>query len=191
MSKAEKFLKRTDFSNWRKGMTVHTQMERGEIKDLSMTSKILVIADASWQASLLIPGVFQMIQNHQTSVNAIFISCLLEPFKKNLGPNTLYFLVEEEKKALRKIKDYFAGMNIPYDLKVITASPLETVLNEVKCRDHGLIILQGEFIKIWEEDRGNHGPCSQAINRLNRPILVINKSNENSLSYPDFDSKIL
>ena len=165
-------------------------MKRGEMKDLSMTSKILVIADASWQASLLIPDVFQMIQNHQTSVKAIFISCLLEPFKKNLGPNSLYLLMEEEKKAIIRIKDYFAGMNIPYDFEVITTSPLETVLKKMKSRDHGVIVLQGEFIKIWREDQVNDGLCSQAISKLSRPILVINKSMEGSLSYPEFDSKI-
>ena len=142
-------------------MTVHTQMEGGQMKDLSMTSKILVIANASWQ-----------------------------PFKKNLGPNSLYLLMEEEKKAIIRIKDYFAGMNIPYDFEVITTSPLETVLKKMKSRDHGVIVLQGEFIKIWREDQVNDGLCSQAISKLSRPILVINKSMEGSLSYPEFDSKI-
>lgn len=60
----------------------------------------------------------------------------------------------------------------------------------MKSRDHDLIILQGEFIAIWKEDQVNDGLCSQAISRLNHPILVINKSMEFALSYPDFNSKI-
>ena len=82
-------------------------------------------------------------------------------------------------------------MNIPYDFKVITASPLETILKEMKSCDHGLIIIQGEFIAIWNEDQVNNGLCSQAISRLNHPFLVINKSMEGALSYPDFNSKFL
>ncbi len=130
-----------------------------------MISKILIIADASWQASLLILDAFQMIQNHQMSVKAIFISCLLEPFKKNFGPNTLYLLMEEEKKVLKRVKDYFTKMDIPYNFKVITASPLETVLNEMEGGDQDLIILQGEFLKIWKGDQVNYGLCSQAIDQ--------------------------
>jgi len=172
-------------------MTVHTQMERGEMGSPSMIFKILIIADASWQVSLLIPDVLQMIRKQQTSVRAIFISCLLEPFKKNLGLNFLYPLMEEEKKALIRIKDYFVGMNIPYDFKVITASPLEPVLGEMKRHDPDLIVLQGEFIAIWKEDQENGGLCSQAISKLNHPFLVINKSMQGALSYPDFNSKFL
>ena len=171
-------------------MEFEIQVNRDKRENLLTTSKILFFADASWQASLVIQDVFQMIQNHPMSAKAIFISYLLDPFKKNLGPNTLYFLMEEEKKALTRVRDYFAGMDIPYSFKMITASPLETFLREVE-GSYDLIILQGEFLKIWREDRVNHGPCSQAINRSKCFVLVINKSKESSLSYPDFNSKIL
>jgi len=154
-----------------------------------MISNIYVIADASWQASLLILDAFQMIQNDQMRVKAIFISCLLEPFKKNLGPNTLCLLMEEETKALRRIKNYLTRMDIPHNFKVITASPLETVLNEMEGGDQDLIILQGEFLKMWIKDQVNYGLCSQTIYRSNCPILAINKSDEDSLSYPHFDSE--
>lgn len=171
-------------------MQFEIQVNREKRKKLSTTSKILFVVDASWQASLVIQDVLQMIQNHPMSAKAILISYLLDPFKKNLGPNTLYFLMQEEKKALTRVRDYFAGMDIPYSFKVITASPLETFLGEVK-GNYDLIILQGEFLKIWREDRVNQGPCSQAINRSKCFVLVINKSKEISLFYPDFNSKIL
>lgn len=154
-----------------------------------MISNILIIADASWQASLLILDAFQMIQNHQMSVKAIFISCLLEPFKNDFGPNTLYLLMEEEKKALKRVKDYFTRNDIPYNFKVITAFPWETVFNEMEGGNQDLIILQGEFLKMWREDQVNYGLCSQAIYRLNCPVLVINKSDEDLISYPHFDSQ--
>jgi len=38
-----------------------------------------------------------------------------QPLKKNLALNSLYLLVERWGKALIRIEDYFAGMNIPYD----------------------------------------------------------------------------
>lgn len=160
-----------------------------------MISTVLVVADLSWKVSLLIPDVFhpdvfQMIRNHSMSVNAILLSCLLEPFKKNLGPNTLYLLMGEEKKTLKKIEDYFAGMSIPYNFKVVTANPWEAVLNEVEGGNYDLIILQGEFLKMWNMDGANYGLCAQSIHRINCPVLVINNSHEDSLSYPDFDFRI-
>jgi hypothetical protein len=60
-----------------------------------MISKVLLIADATWQASVLILDAFQGIEVHPMEVRGIFLSCLIEPFKKNLGPNTLYLLLEE------------------------------------------------------------------------------------------------
>jgi len=38
-----------------------------------------------------------------------------QPLKKNLALNFLCLLVERWGKALIRIEDYFAGMNIPYD----------------------------------------------------------------------------
>ena len=38
-----------------------------------------------------------------------------QPLKKNLALNSLYLLVERGGKALIRIEDYFAGMNIPYE----------------------------------------------------------------------------
>jgi nucleotide-binding universal stress UspA family protein len=146
-------------------------------------SKILIIANASRQASLLILDAFQIIQKHQPSVRAIFLSCLSELFKKNLGPNTLNYLVKEQEESLERVRNYFTRMEIPYSFKVITASPWETILNEAEKGDQDLIILQGEFLKIWRQDTLDYGLCSHAIYRLSCPILLINQTEEASLSH--------
>jgi hypothetical protein len=148
-----------------------------------MISKILVIANASRQASVLILDAFQIIQEHQPSVRAIFLSCLSELFKKNLGPNTLNYLMKEEKESLERVRNYFTRMDIPYSFKVITASPWEIILNEIEKGDQDMIILQGEFLKILREDTLNYGLCSHAIYKLNCPILLINQTEEASLSH--------
>jgi len=148
-----------------------------------MISKILVIANASRQASVLILDAFQMIHKHKPSVRAIFMSCLSEFFKKNLGPNTLNHLMKEEKGSLERVRNYFTRMDIPYSFKVITASPWEIILNEIEKGDQDMIILQGEFLKILREDTLDYGLCSHAIYKLNCPILLINQTEEASLSH--------
>jgi hypothetical protein len=154
-----------------------------------MISKILVIASATREGSVSILDAFQIIQKGQPSVKVIFASYLCDPFRKRLGPNTLNHWMKEEKECLERVKNYFARMDIPYDFKVITVPPWKMVFNEIKDGMHDLIILHGEFLKMWREDQVNYGLCSQAIYRLNCPVLVINKSDEDLISYPHFDSQ--
>jgi hypothetical protein len=111
------------------------------------------------------------------------MSCLSEFFKKNLGPNTLNHLMKEEKGSLERVRNYFTRMDIPYSFKVITASPWEIILNEIEKGDQDMIILQGEFLKILREDTLDYGLCSHAIYKLNCPILLINQTEEASLSH--------
>ena len=132
--------------------------------------------------SVLILDAFQMIQRHQPRVEAIFISQLSELSKKNLGPNAMNYLIQEERESLERVKNYFTRLDIPYKFKVITGPPWQTVLTKVECGDQDLIILQGAFLKIWREDTLDDGLCFQAIFRLNCPILMINESKENLLS---------
>jgi len=153
-----------------------------------MISKILIIASATREASVSILDAFQIIQKGQPSVKVIFASYLCDLFKKRLGPNTLNHWMKEEKECLERVKHYFARMDIPYDFKVITVPPWEMVFNEIKDGVHDLIILHGEALKMWRKDGANCGLCSETIYRSNCPILVINPSEEDSLSYEHFNS---
>jgi hypothetical protein len=91
--------------------------------------------------------------------------------------------VKEQEESLERVRNYFTRMEIPYSFKVITASPWETILNEAEKGDQDLIILQGEFLKIWRQDTLDYGLCSHAIYRLSCPILLINQTEEASLSH--------
>ena len=156
---------------------------------MTMISKILVIASATREASVSILDAFQIIQKGQPSVKVIFASYLCDLFKKRLGPNTLNHWMKEEKECLERVKIYFARMDIPYDFKVITVPPWEMVFNEIKDGVHDLIIFHGEALKMWRKDGANCGLCSETIYSSNCPILVINLSEEDSLSYEHFNSK--
>jgi hypothetical protein len=154
-----------------------------------MISKILVIVSATKEASVSILDAFQLIQKGRPSVKVIFASYLCDLFKKRLGPNTLNHWMKEEKECLEMVTNYFTRMDIPYDFKVISVPPWEMVFNEMKDGVHDLIILHGEAIKIWRKDGANCGLCSETIYSANCPILVINRSEEDSLSYEHFDSE--
>ncbi len=120
-----------------------------------MISKILLIVSTTGEALVSILDAFQIIQKDQPSVRAIFISYLSDLFKKSLGPNTLNHWMKEEKECLERFKNYFARMDIPYDFKVITVPLWEMVFNEIKDGVQDLVILQGEFLKMWRKDEAN------------------------------------
>jgi hypothetical protein len=50
------------------------------------------------------------------------------------------------------VKNYFTRMDISYDFKAITVPPWEMVFNEIKEDVNDMIILQGEFLKMWRKD---------------------------------------
>lgn len=139
-----------------------------------MISKVLIIADASSQAWLLILDALRTLRKDNLhSVRAIFVSFLSETLKMNLGPNVLSLLLEDEREALGKTKEYFDRMNIPYDLKVIIAPPWKTVLNEIKDWNHDLLILQGEFLDFWKEDAARCCPYREMMESQKYSILTI------------------
>jgi len=154
-----------------------------------MISKILIIVSAIREASGSILDAFQIIQKGQPSVKVIFASYLCDLFKKRLGPHTLNHWMKEEKECLERAKNYFARMDIPYDFKVITVPPWEMVFNEIKDGVHDLIILHGEALKMCRKDCANCGLYSETMYSSNCPILVINLSEEDSLSYNHFSSE--
>jgi hypothetical protein len=155
-----------------------------------MISKILVIASATRDAAVSILDAFQIIQKGRPSVKIIFASYLCDLFKKRLGPNTLNHWMKEEKEGLEMVKNYFSRMDIPYDFKVITVPPWEMVFNEIKDGVHDLIILHGEALKMWRKERTICGLCSETIYSSNCPILVINQSEGDSLSFEHLNSDI-
>jgi hypothetical protein len=115
-------------------------------------SKVLVIADASSQAWLLISDALRKPgKDHLQSVRVIFISFLSETLKMSLNPKVLNLLLKEERETLEKAKKYFDQINKPYDLKVIIAPPWKTVLDEIGDGNHNLLILQGKFFDLWGE----------------------------------------
>jgi hypothetical protein len=147
-----------------------------------MISNILIISDATRQASVSILDAFQMIQKNQPSVKIVFISYLSDLFKKGLGPNTLNHWMQEEKECLEKVKDYFIRMNIPFDDAVIPVPPWMMVFDQIKDGAHDLIVLQGEFLKMWKKEDTHCAICSDSVSKLKCPILVIH-SNENTVHY--------
>lgn len=145
-----------------------------------MISKLLIIASATREASVSILDTFQIIQKSQPCVKVIFASYLSDLFKKSLGPNTLSHWMKEEKECLEKVSNYFARMDIPYDFKVITIPPWETVFHEMKDGVHDLIIIPGEFLQMWRKEEANCALCSDAISKSKCSILVIHSNEETS-----------
>ena len=143
-----------------------------------MISKVLVIAGTTKQSSISVLDAFQMVRKDQLRVKAIFASYLSDLFKKSLGPNTLSYWTKEEEHSLATIKSYFTRMDIPCDFKVITVPPWQMIFEEIKDGDHDFIILQGEFLRKWRNEKSNCTLCSEMILKLRYPILIINSEEE-------------
>jgi len=137
-------------------------------------SKVLIIADPLSQALISVFDALQTLRkDHLQSVRVIFISFLSETLKKNLGPNVLSLLLEDERETLRKTKEYFDRMNIPYDLKVIIAPPWKTVLDEIRDGNYDLLILQGEFLDFWKQYATRGCPYREMMESQKYSILTI------------------
>jgi hypothetical protein len=122
------------------------------VEKMKISTKVLVIADASSQAWLLISDALRKLgKDYLQSVRVIFISFLSETLRMSLSPKVLNLLLKEERETLEKSKKYFDQMNTPYDLKIMIASPWKTVLDEIGDGNHDLLILQGEFFDLWKK----------------------------------------
>jgi hypothetical protein len=140
-------------------------------------SKILFVADASKEALTSIVGALGVIKKDPLSVRVIFLSFLSVLSQKNfvpLGPNTLFLLTQEERQILESFKAHFGRMNIRYSLDSITMPAWQVIFDEMENGDQDLIILQGQFLDVWN---GNlHANCSPKC-----PVLVINHHKEELL----------
>ena len=113
-----------------------------------MVSKILVIADATTEAVELVLEALTAIHSDQLHIKVLLISGLSGISPKNLGPNILALWMREEEKALRRARDYFTMNDIPYDLRMMPATPWQAVSKEIEGQQHDILILQGEFANI-------------------------------------------
>ena len=145
------------------------------------TQKILAIADASRETLNPILDALRIVQKERLAIRIILLSFLSVLSKKQsepLGPNTLFLLMQEEQDILEKVRNQFNMMDIPCSLKLITSPAWEEILDEMERGDQDLIILQGQFLKMWNESPRDFGLCTHAIFRPKCPVLVINQPEE-------------
>jgi hypothetical protein len=119
-----------------------------------------------------------MVRKDQLNVKAIFASYLSDLFKKSLGPNTLSHWTKEEEDSLARVKGYFNRIDIPYDFKIIIVPPWQMIFEEMKDEEYDFIILQGEFLRKWRNEKANCVLSSEMILKLRCPILIINSEEE-------------
>jgi|MudIll2142460700_1097286.scaffolds.fasta_scaffold507357_1 hypothetical protein len=118
-------------------------------------SRILFIADASGEALTSIVGALGVIKKDPLSVRVIFLSFLSVLSQKNfapLGPNTLFLLTQEEREILESLKTHFRRTNIRYSFDFVTMPAWQVIFDEMGNGDQDLIILQGQFLKVWREN---------------------------------------
>jgi len=151
--------------------------------NLMMTHKILAVADASRDAMTSILEVLRVIRKDSLSLRIIllsFLSVLSEKDWKFLGPNTLFLLVHDEKGVEESFREYLIKMNIHCSLRLATSPVWEGILEEMRDGDLSLIILQGRFLKIWEESTEDAGLLPHASCRPKCSMLAVNQREETS-----------
>jgi len=145
------------------------------------TQKILAIADASIETLNPILDALRIVQKERLAIRIILLSFLSVLSKKQsepLGPNTLFLLMQEEQDILEKVRNQFNMMDIPCSLRLMTSPAWKEILDEMESGDQDLIILQGQFLKMWNESPRDFGLCTHAIFRPKCPVLVINQPEE-------------
>lgn len=151
-------------------------------KVVSMISTIPIVADASKEALDLVLEAFQRLRKGQLEIRGFFISCLSEPFLKHLDPNILSILLKDEVGTLEIGEYYFDHMNIAHHFELISPRHWQTVFEEVKVGDLDLIILQGEFLKIFREKNVIRESRLHAVTSK-CPVLIINESEKPSSTF--------
>jgi len=148
------------------------------------TQKILAIADASRDTLNPIVDVLRIVQKERLVIRIILLSFLSVLSKKQsepLGPNTLFLLMREEQDILEVVRNHFKRMDIPCSLQFVTSPAWKKILDEMENGDQDLIILQGQFLKMWNESPRDFGLCTHAIFRPKCPVLAINQPGKTSL----------
>jgi hypothetical protein len=86
--------------------------------------------------------------------------------------------MQEEQDVLEKVRNHFKMMDISCNLQLMTLPDWKEILEEMENGDQDLIILQGQFLKMWNESPRDFGLCTHAIYRPKCPVLVINQPGE-------------
>jgi len=147
-----------------------------------MSSRILVISDASIQALDQVVTTLEEIRCTQMRVRVLFISRLTGAFTKGTGPNILGLLMKEEQETLQRARNYLLRKEVPYNLKLISAPTWKGVFEEIDMGMDDLLILQGEFAAVWEKDHpSSYGP--KYIPGSANPVWVL-KGSEESYAVP-------
>jgi len=139
---------------------------------LTMVSRILVIADATKEAVGLILESLKTIHNDQLHIKALFISFLSGVSLKNIGPNILTLLTREKEEALQRARHYFTINDIPYDIRMMPGSDWQVISKEIEGQEHNILIIQGEFAKIWRKDHPSTYGLG-TITELTNPVWII------------------
>lgn len=142
-----------------------------------MLSKILVVADAATEAVELVLESIKTIHNGQLHIKALFISRLSGMSLKNLGPNILTLLMREEEEALQRARHYFTMNDIPYDIRMMAGPDVHGVSKEIEKQEHDILIIQGEFAKIWQKEHPSTYGLG-AITELANPVWIISGPEE-------------
>jgi hypothetical protein len=137
-----------------------------------MISKLLLIADSTTEALELILESLKTIHKDRLYIKALFISRLSGVSLKNLGPNILTLLMREEEAALQRARHYFTINDIPYDIRMISGSDWQAVSKEIEGQEHDILIIQGEFAKIWRKDHPSTYGLG-TITELANPVWII------------------
>jgi hypothetical protein len=143
--------------------------------------KILAIADASRDALNPIVDALRIVRKERLAIRIIFLSflsVLSEKHSEPLGPNTLFLLMQEERDVLEEVRNHFKMKDIPCSLQLMTSPAWKEILDEMESGDQDLIILQGRFLKMWNERPRDFGLCTHAIYRPKCPVLAINQPGE-------------
>ncbi len=145
------------------------------------THKILAVADASRDALKPILGALRMVKEERLAIRIVLLSFLSVLSKKDfdpLGPNTLFLLMQEEQDILESARTHFKMVKIPCSLQLITTPVWKEILDEMENGDQDLIILQGRFLKVWEERMRDAGLLTRTVYRPRCPVLMIDHSKE-------------
>jgi len=137
-----------------------------------MISKILVIADATTEAVDQIIEALNTIHSAELHVKTLFISRISGTFMENLGRNILTLLMRGEEEALQRARVYFTINDIPYDIRTVPGSDWQAVSKEIERQEHDILIIQGEFAKIWRKDHPSTYGLG-AITELANPVWII------------------
>jgi len=142
-----------------------------------MVSKIVVIADATKEAVGVILEALKTVHSDQLHVKVLFISRLSGVSQKNLGYNILTLLMREEQEALQRARVYFTIHDIPYDIRITIGSDWQTVSKEIEAQQQDILIIQGEFAKIWRREH----PSTYGLGTMTglaNPVWIIGGTEE-------------